>query len=130
MGGGSSVGTSLLPLATATTIVVGLIIIALVVAWPGPAVSKAGILGVFQWVRAGSSKLLGEMDLIWVLKEETSVQLSETEIEKGNGMQGGSFLCQTKTRAETLALTELEEAIPETKMEVDGVSLVARQERL
>lgn len=130
MGGGSSVGTSLLPLATATTIVVGLIVIALVVAWLGPAVSKAGILGVFQWVRAGSSKLLGEMDLIWVLKEETSAQLSETEIEKGNGMQGGSFLCQTKTRAETLALMELEEAIPETKMEVDGVSLVARQERL
>lgn len=64
MGGGSSVGTSLLPLATATTIVVGLIVIALVVAWLGPAVSKAGILGVFQWVRAGSSKLLGEMDLI------------------------------------------------------------------
>lgn len=130
MGGGSSVGISLLPLATATTIVVGLIVIALVVAWLGPAVSKAGTLGVFQWVRAGSSKVLGEMDLIWVPKEETSVQLSETEIEKGNGMQGESFLCQTKTRAETLALMELEEAIPETKMGVDGVSLVARQERL
>lgn len=130
MGGGSSAGTSLLPLATATTIVVGLIAIALAVAWLGPTVSKAGSLGVFQWVRAGSSKLPGEMDLIWVPKEETSVQLSETEIEKGNGMQGGSFLCQTKTRAETLAPMELEGGIPETKMEVDGVSLAARQERL
>lgn len=130
MGGGSLAGTSLLPLATATTIVVGLIVIALVVAWLGPAVSKAGTLGVFQWVRAGSSKLLGEMDLIWVPKEETSVQLSETEIEKGNGMQGGSFLCQIKTRVETLAPMELEEGILGKKTEVDGVSLVARQERL
>lgn len=129
MGGGSSAGSSLLPLATTATIVVGLIVIVLVVAWLGPTVSKAGSLGVFQWVRTGSSKLLGEMDLIWVLKEETLVQLSETGSEKGNGMPEGSFLCQTKTRVETLAPMELEGGIPETKMEVDGVSLGARQER-
>lgn len=72
------------------------------------------------------------MDLTWVLKEETLVQLSETESERGigSGMQGGSFLCQTKTRVETLAPMELEGVIPETKMEADGVSLGARQERL
>lgn len=130
MGGGRSAGSSLLPLETIATIVVGLIVIVLVVAWLGPIVSKAGSLGVFQWVRTGSSKLLGEMDLIWVLKEETLVQLSETESEKGNGMPEGSFLCQTKIRVETLAPMELEGGIPETKMEVDGVSLGARQERL
>lgn len=132
MGGGRSTGSSQLPLAIAVTIVVGVIVIVLVVGSLGPTASKAGILGVFQWVRTGSSKLLGEMDLTWVLKEETLVRLSETGNEKGkgNGMQGGSFLCQTKTRVETLAPTELEGGIPETKMEADGVSLGARQERL
>lgn len=45
-------------------------------------------------------------------------------------MEGGSFLCQTKTRLETLAPMELEEAIPETKMEADGVSLEVKQEML
>lgn len=132
MGGGRSTGSSLLPLATAATIVAGVIVIVLVVGWVGPTASKAESLGVCQWVRTGSSKVLGEMDLTWVLKEETLVQLSETESEKGkgNGMQGESFLCQTKIRVETLAPMELEGGIPETKMEADGVNLEARQERL
>ncbi len=134
MGGGRSTGSSLLPLATAATIVAGATVIILVVGWVGPTASKAGSLGVFQWLRTGSSKLLEEMDLTWVLKEETLVKPSETETVKGkekeNGMQGGSFLCQTKTRVETLAPVELEGGIPETKMEADGVSLEARQERL
>lgn len=45
-------------------------------------------------------------------------------------MQGGSFLLQTKTRVESLALMELEGGIPEIKMGVDGGSLEGRQERL
>lgn len=132
MGGGTSTGISQLPLATAATIVVGAIVTVLVVGWVGPTASQAGSSGVCQWVRTGSSKVLGEMDLTWVLKEETLVQLSETGSEKGNGngTRGGSFLCQTKTRVETLAPMELEGGIPETKMEADGVSLGARQERL
>lgn len=130
MGGGRSTGSSLLPLATAATVVVGVIVIAIVVGWLGPTASKGGSLGEFQWVKTGSFKVLGEMDLPWVLREETLVQLSETESEKGKGteMQGGSFLCQTKTRVETLAPMELEGGIPETKMEADGLSLGARQE--
>lgn len=64
MGGGISAGSSLLPLATAATIAVGLIVIVLVVAWLGPPVSKAGSLEVFLWLRTGSSKLLEEMDQI------------------------------------------------------------------
>lgn len=132
MGGGTSTGISQLPLATAATIVVGAIVTVLVVGWVGPTASQAGSSGVCQWVRTGSSKVLGEMDLTWVLKEETLVQLSETGSEKGNGSgtRGGSFLCQTKTRVETLAPMEMEGGIPETKMEADGVSLGARQERL
>lgn len=130
MEGGRSTGSSLLPLATPATILVGLIVIMLVVGWVGPIASKAGSLGLCQWVRPGSSKVLGEMGLTWALKEETLVQLSETESEKGNVMEEGSFLCQTKTRRETLAPMELEGGFPETKMEADGVSLGARQERL
>ncbi len=128
MGGGRSTGSSLLPLATAATIVAGVIVIILVVGWVGPTASKAGSLGVFQWVRTGTFKPLEEMDL----KEETLVKLSETESERGSGsgMQGGSFLCKTKIRVETLAPMELEGGIPETKMEADGVSLGARQEML
>lgn len=134
MGGGRSTGSSLLPLATAATIVVGVIVIVLVVGWLGQTASKAGSLGVFQSVRTGTSKVLEETDLTWVLKEETLVQPSETETESEKGteseMQGGSFLCQTKTRVGTLAPMELEGGIPETKMEADGGSLEARQERL
>lgn len=130
MGGGISAGSSLLPLATATTIAVGLIVIVLVVAWLGPPISKAGSLEVFQWLRTVSSKLLEEMDQILFLKEETLVQLSERESEKGNEMQGESFLFQTKTRIESLALMELVGGIPEIKMGADGGSLEARQERL
>lgn len=133
MGGGSSTGSSLLPLATVATLVAGVIVIVLVVGWVGQTASKAGSLEVCQWVRIGSSKVLGEMDLLtWVLKEETLFLLLETGSEKGkgNGMEGGSFLCQTKTRLETLAPMELEGAIPETKMEADGASLEAKQERL
>lgn len=130
MGGGRSTGSSLLPLATATTILVGVIVTVLVVGWVGLTVSQTGSLGVCQWVRPGTSKVLGEMDLTWVLKEETLVQHSETEKEKGNVKAGGSILCQTKTRLETLAPMEQEGVIPETKMEADGVSSGARQERL
>lgn len=128
MGGGRSTGSSLLPLATAATIVAGVIVIILVVGWVGPTASKAGSLGVFQWVRTETFKLLEEM----VLKGETLVKLSETESERGSesGMRGGSFLCKTKIRIETLAPMELEGGIPETKMEADGVSLGARQEML
>lgn len=128
MWGGRSTGSSLLPLPTAPTIVVGITVILLVVGWVGPTASKAGSLGVCQWVRTGISKVLAGMDLTGVLKEETLVQVSETG--SGNGTQGGNFLCQTKTRVETLAPTELEGGIPETKMEADGVSLGFRQERL
>lgn len=130
MGGGRSTGSSPLPLATAATIVVGVTV--LVVGWLGPTASKAESLGVFRWVRTGNFKLLGEMDLTWVQREETLVQLSEIESEKGKGIgiQAGTSLCQTKIRTETLAPMELEGHIPETKMGADGVSLEARQERL
>lgn len=72
------------------------------------------------------------MDLTWGLTGETLVQLLETGSEKGkeNGKEGGNFLHQTKTRVETLAPTEQEGAIPETKMEGDGVSLGVKQEML
>lgn len=134
MGGGRSTGSSLLPSVTAATIVVEVIVTVLVVGWVGPTASKAGSLGVCQWVRTGrgSKVVLGEMDLIWVPKEETLVRLSETGSERGKGnvKEEGSFLCQTKIRVETLAPMELEGGIPETKMEADGVSLGARQERL
>lgn len=133
MGGGRSTGSSLLPLATAATVVVGAIIMVRVVGWVDLTASKAGSLQVCQWVRTGSSKLvLGEMDPTWVLKEETLVQVSETESEKGKGnaMEEETFLCQTKIRRETLAPMVLEGDIPETKMEADGVSLGARPERL
>ena len=132
MGGGRSTGSSLLPLATAATTVVGVIAIVLVVGWVGQPAYKVGSLGVRQWVRTGSSKVLGEMDLTWVLKEGTLVQLSETGSERGKGnvKEEGSFPCQTKTRVETLAPMELEGGILERKMEEDGVSLGARRERL
>lgn len=132
MGGGKSVGSSQLPLAVAATTVVEVIVTILVVGLVGPAASKAGSLVVCQWARTGSSKVLGEMDLTWVLEEETLVRLSETGSErgKGRGMEGGTFLCQTKTRVETLAPMELEGVIPETKRGADGVSLGAKQERL
>lgn len=130
MGGGRSTGSSLLPLATATTILAGVIVTVLVVEWVGLTASKTGTLGVCQWVRPETSKVLGEMDLIWVPKEETLVQHSETEREKGNVTEGGSFPCQTKTRLEILAPMEQEGVILETKMEADGVSLGGRQERL
>lgn len=86
MWGGRSTEISLLPLATAATIVVLL----LVVGWVGRIASKAGSLVVFQWVRTGISKVLGGMDRTRVQKEETLVQVSE--IESGKGMEGGSFL--------------------------------------
>lgn len=128
MGGGRSTGSSLLPLATTVTILVGVIAIVLVVELVDPTASKIESLGVCQWAKQGSIK--EEMQLMWVLKEETLVQGFETESEKENVKEGGSFLCQTKIRLETLAPMEQEGAIPETKMEADGVSLGARQERL
>lgn len=117
-------------MATTATIIVGEIVIVLVVQWGGPTASKVGSMGAFQSVRTGSTKVLGEMDLTWVQKEETLVQLSGTGIVKGNVKEEGSLVCQTKTRIETLAPVELQGGIPETKMGADGVSLGARQERL
>lgn len=128
MGGGRSTGSSPLPLAMAATIV-GEIVTVLVVGWVGPT-SKAGSLVGCQSVRTGTSKVLGERDLIWVRKEETLVQLSETGIVKGNVMEEGSLICRTKTRLETLSPVELEGGIPETKMGADGMSLGAQQEML
>lgn len=131
MGGGRSTGSSLLPLATAATVVAGVIAIVPVVGWVGPTTSKTESLGVCQWVRTGISKALAEMDPTVVLKEETLLLLSETESEKGkgSGIQGANFLCQTKTRVETMAPMVLVGFIKETKMEADGGNLGARLER-
>lgn len=112
-------------------IIIVIIIIALVVGWGAPMASRAGSLGVCQWVKTGSSRVLGEMCPTWVLEEETLVQVSETgkEREKERGMEEGSSLCKIRTRIETLAPTEQEGGIPETKRGADGASLAARRER-
>lgn len=128
MGGGRSTGNS--PLRTAVTIAAGQIVTVLVVEWVGPTASKAESLGLCQSVRTGNSKVLGETDLTWAQREETSVQLSETGSVKGSVKEEGSLICQTKTRVETLAPVEPVGGIPETKMGADGVSLGARQEIL
>lgn len=98
----------------------------------GQTASKAGTLAVCQWVKTGTFKVQGETDLTWGLTGETLVPLLETGSEKGteNGKEGGNFLHKTKTRVETLAPMEQEGAIPETKMEGDGVSLGVKQEML
>lgn len=101
-----------------------------VVPWGGPTAFQVGSLEVCRRGKTESTMVVEEMELIYVQKEETLVQLLGTGSEKGNVKEEGSLICQIKTRVETLAPVEPQGGIPETKMATDGVSLWARQERL
>lgn len=62
MGGGRSIGSFQLPLVTTATTAVVEIVILVLVRWVGLTASKVESLGVCQWVRIETTKVLQEMD--------------------------------------------------------------------